>query len=543
MKRRTAALALTLAAFFALVQFCSSARAAQGNLYDGGLNSHNIYKFTAAGAAPTVFYSNTTLNADSLVFDSKGNLLVADAGTNSILKITPAVVATTFAAGVTASGLAFDAVGNLYATDAATNSILKFTPAGVKSTFKSGLAAPIGLAFDQSGNLYVTLNGNGMAGNGSIAKITPAGALSTFATGLFVPQGIVVDNSFTAPNIYEADLGTGSIFKFTSTGVKSTFASSLSSPRSLAFDRFGNLYVGEFGANPQRITKITAAGAKSTFGQGVFVGGLAFEPPSSRLGNISTRASVQTGDGVTIVGFIVNGTAFKKLIVRGIGPSLSQYHIAGALQDPTLELHKGSPVIATNDNWQTDPNANQIPTTPNDYRPDDSRESALLRTLSSGSYSAILSGKNSTTGIGLAEVYDLDSYSNFAELTNVSTRAFVGTNDAVAIGGFISNGGNNSVEVLIRGLGPTLSRPPFNVPGTLANPTLKLVNANGTTIASNDNWKTSQQALIEVTGLKPPDDLEAAILASLPPANYTAILSGVNRATGIGLVEVYKVLR
>lgn len=547
MKRILAKSSFFLASVFALTAGLSSVQAAARDLYDGGASSHAIYKFNAAGAR-TVFYSNTTLNANWLAFDNKGNLFVSDTASNSILRITPAASATTFASGIIPGGLAFDASGNLFAVDGATDSIVKYAPTGTKTTFKSGLAAPIAIAFDAIGNLYVTTNGTGAAGTGSIVKITPAGVTTIFATGLFLPMGIAVDNSLTAPNVYVADLGSGSIFKFTSTRVKSTFASGLSGPRPLALDRAGNLFVGEFGAlGGGRITKFTTAGVKVNppFAQNTPTAGLAFEPPTSRLTNISTRASVQTADRVTIAGFIVKGTAATQVLVRGLGPTLAPppFNVSGTLQDPTLELHKGNPIIAMNDNWQTDSNASQIPTSPTDYRPSHPTESALLRTIGSGSYTAILAGKNSTTGIGLVEVYDFDAYTNFAELTNVSTRAFVGVNDAVTIGGFISSGGNNSVEVLIRGLGPTLALPPFNVPGTLANPILTLKNANGVTVAANDNWKGTQQALIQVTGLQPKNDLESAIVAYLPPAGYTAILSGVGGGTGIGLVEIYKVLR
>jgi hypothetical protein len=265
---------------------------------------------------------------------------------------------------------------------------------------------------------------------------------------------------------------------------------------------------------------------------------------TSRLGNISTRGLVQTGDQVLIAGFILTGTDPKQVIVRGLGPTLGQppFNVPNALQNPVLELHLPTSVI-TNDDWQSAANANQIPTSPVDYRPPNSLESAILITLQPGAYTAIMSGKNSTTGNGLVEVYDLAT-STFSQLTNVSTRGFVGTGDNRMIGGFITSGGNGSTQVVVRGLGPTLGQPPFNVPGVLADPFLTLVEPNGMMV-QNNNWKDTQQAAIQAASCSgstcaPPNDLEAAILITVPPGNYTAILEGNGGGTGIGLVEVYK---
>ena len=532
-------------AIAAVVATTVSLQAAANQLYDGGLNDNVIYRFSSTGVR-SVFVSGVA--ADSLAFDSKGNLFAVNTTAQSIVKITPAGVVTTFATGVTINGLAIDSAGNIFATDGPTNSIFKYTPAGVRTVFATALNGPVGIAIDRNDNLYVTVNNGGIANSGFIAKFTPTGTKSTFvASGLFRPQGIVVDG---LGNVYEADLGTNRVLKFTvsgSTVTQSTFATgpNVNGPRSLAFDRSGNLYVGEFGS--QTITKITRAGVQSTFNTSpptTFVGGLAFEPPTSELTNLSTRASIQTGDRVSIAGFVIRGTASKRVVVRGLGPTLGRppFNVSGSLQNPTLQLLNGNgALLASNDDWQNAANASQIPTK---YRPPDSRESAILTTLARGSYTAILAGKASTTGVGLAEVYDLDSYANLAELVNVSTRAFVGTNDAVTIGGFVAGGGNGVIEVVVRGLGPTLAQPPFNVSGVLANPQLTLANANGTTVASNNNWRDDTlQAVVQFAGYAPPQNSEAAILRTLTANTYTAILSGVNGTTGIGLVEVYKVLR
>ena len=383
----------------------------------------------------------------------------------------------------------FAALGDLYEADFFSHTIFKFTPAGTKSTFASGQSLSEDLAFDRFGNLF------------------------------------------------EADGGSGMIFKFTPAGTKTTFASGLSGPFGLAFDAAGNLFVAD--ASSGTIFKFTPAGSKSTFASGVGNPvGLAFEPATGIVADISTRASVQTGNQVLIAGFILTGTDRKQVIVRGLGPTLGQppFNVPNALQNPVLELHLPTSVI-TNDDWQMAANANQIPTSPVDYRPPNSLESAILITLQPGAYTAIMSGKNSTTGNALVEVYDLAT-STFSQLTNVSTRGFVGPGNNVMIGGFISGGGNGSVQVIVRALGPTLTQ--FGVSGALADPTLSLIDGNGNVVASNDNWKNTQQTAIQNSGLAPPNDLESAILATLTNGNYTAVVSGKNGGTGVALVEVYK---
>lgn len=258
--------------------------------------------------------------------------------------------------------------------------------------------------------------------------------------------------------------------------------------------------------------------------------------------DISTRLRVGTGQDVGIAGFIISGSTSKSIVVRGLGPTLGRppYNVPNALADPTLDLHNSTSSIATNDNWQSASNSNQIPV---NLRPPDSRESAILITLPPGSYTAILSGKNGTSGVGLVEVYDI-SGGAFAELTNVSTRGFIGTNDNVMIGGTIVGGGlgtngDGSSEVLVRVLGPELTS--FGITDAVLDPTLDLVDGNGNLVGSNDNWRDSQQAAIQATGLAPRDDREPAILTTLIQGNWTAIVRGKNNTTGVGLIEVYRI--
>ncbi len=246
------------------------------------------------------------------------------------------------------------------------------------------------------------------------------------------------------------------------------------------------------------------------------------------LANISTRLPVETGDKVLIGGFIVAGTHSKPVLLRAIGPSLT---LDGKLADPVLEVHDSSDtVVAMNDDWETNANKQEIIDT--EIPPTNPKESALLVTLDPGAYTAIIRGADGGTGIALVEAYDLDQTTD-ANLANISTRGLVQTGDNVIIGGFIVLGTLDQT-VLIRAIGPSLP-----VAGSLADPILELHDADGGVIASNDNWRDSQEAEIEATGAPPTDDAESAILSTLAPGSYTAVVRGVGDTTGVALVEVY----
>jgi hypothetical protein len=260
--------------------------------------------------------------------------------------------------------------------------------------------------------------------------------------------------------------------------------------------------------------------------------------------NIATRLRVQTGNNVLIGGFIISGTDPKKVLARGIGPSLSSF-FPDFLADPTLELFQGNTLLGTNDNWKTKPDGSsqQAEIEATTIPPSNDLEAALVRTLPANGtgYTAIVRGTNNTTGIGVVEVYDLDTTVN-SKLANVSTRGLVETGNNVLIGGFIP--GNGVAKVLVRAIGPTLVD--AGVPDPLQDPTLELVNASGTSLATNDNWKikpdgSSQQAEIEATTIPPTDDRESALVASLLPGNYTAVVRGKNNTIGIAVVEVYNI--
>lgn len=250
------------------------------------------------------------------------------------------------------------------------------------------------------------------------------------------------------------------------------------------------------------------------------------------LANISTRSQVGTGDQVLIGGFIITASTPKRVLLRAIGPSLP---VAGALADPILELHDESgQVLAANDNWR-DGNAKGIADT--ETPPSNEKESAIVTTLDPGSYTVVVRGVGDATGIALVEVYDLDQTVD-SKLVNISTRGFVGAGDNVMIGGVIVLGDVQS-DLLLRAIGPELSGQ--SVAGALQDPKLELYDKNGALLSSNDNWKETQQAAVEATGIPPKDNRESAIMASLAPGAYTAIVRGKNDTTGVALVEVYNV--
>jgi glucose/arabinose dehydrogenase len=382
------------------------------------------------------------------------------------------------------------APGDLYEADFSSGMIFKFTPDGTKSTFASGLSFPAGLAFDGSGNLF-----EADSTTGTIFKFTPDGTQSPFATGLTLPFALAFDG---LGNLFVADEGdrtngNGTIFKFTPAGTRSTFAAGLSQPFGLAFDGLGNLFEADTGSGMGggTIFKFTPAGTKSTFAAGLsFPTGLAFDS----AGNLFV-AEKSSGMG--------SGTISK------FTPAGTKSPFAAGLSQPEGLAFDSSGNL---------------------FEADDQNGGTIFKFTPAGTKSTFVAGLNVPFGLAFEPTTH--------QLRNISTRGFVGTGDNVLIGGFIL-GGNGMVNcaLLFRALGPSLTA--FGVAGALQDPTLQLFNSSGVVIASNDNWKDTQQAQIQATGLAPTDDRESAIYATLPAGAYTAIVRGANNTTGVALVEVY----
>jgi hypothetical protein len=264
-----------------------------------------------------------------------------------------------------------------------------------------------------------------------------------------------------------------------------------------------------------------------------------FPAVGPRVLNLSTRGSVSTGDNVLINGFIVSGTDPKTVVLRALGPSLTNFGVPGALADPVLSVYNSSGVLmATNDNWQTDIGATFM--LQNGLAPDNPAESGHLQTnLVPGAYTVVVRGKNGSQGISLAEVYEVPSPGLNSKLANVSGRSFVGTGDNVLISGFII-GDVGSATVVVRALGPSLAS--HGVSNALSDPILTIYDSTGSLIATNDNWQDDNNAIdVQRNGLAPPNALESAIVLRLPPGEYTAVVRGTNGATGNALVEVYDI--
>ena len=251
-------------------------------------------------------------------------------------------------------------------------------------------------------------------------------------------------------------------------------------------------------------------------------------PPPVHLANISTRLAVGSGDNVLIAGFTITGSQSKKIMLRALGPLLP---VNENLSDPTLELHDSSgSTVAVNDNWrdtqQDEVKATTIPPA-NDY------ESSIVKSLTPGAYTAVLAGKGATTGVGVVEVYDLDLTVD-SKLANISTRGRVDQGDNVLIAGTIVLG-NGTTTVLFRALGPSLP-----IANKLEDPTLELHDGQGGIVATNDNWEDTQKAAIQQTTIPPSHPKEAAILTSLSPGGYTAVVKGKNNSTGVAVVDAYQ---
>jgi len=327
-----------------------------------------------------------------------------------------------------------------------------------------------------------------------------------------VPQ---FPSSYTGKYFF-ADLCSGWIRVFDPAACTATgFATGISNPVDLHVGPDGALYYLAQGSGGQ-VFRVSALPAQAL--------------------NISGRARVETGQGVVISGFIVTGTTPKRVGVRALGPSLANFGVPGSLADPIIQLNLGNgSLVMVNDNWK---NTQQVEITAAGLAPPDDKEAALIATLPAGNYTAVVTGKNGGTGVALAEVYDLDQAAD-SRLANISSRAPVGTGSDVLIGGFITGRKIGATRVAIRALGPSLQQ--FGIANPLPDPSLELHNANGALLASNDNWQSdaNQAALLTSYGLAPPNNLESAIAISLAPGRYTAIVTGKNNQTGIGLIEIY----
>ena len=379
------------------------------------------------------------------------------------------------------------------------------------------------------------------------APVALGGSVSDSATlaGGFNPAGTITFTLY-GPN----DATCGGTVIFTSTvsvnAGNGTYASANFTPTASGTYRWIATYNGDANNN-------IIAGACNAANESVVVTPAPTPTPTPTptpglVGNVSTRLPVGTGDNVLIEGFIVQGPAgsTKKIIARAIGPSLAPFGITDALANPTLEIHDSSgATVATNDDWRTTQVGGLITgdqsaeISASQLAPSNDLESAIIANLTPGSYTAVVRGVGNTIGTGVVDAYDLSPASP-AKLANVATRGLIQPGDKLMIAGFIVQ--NGPVRAVIRAIGPSLSA--FGISNALPDTTLQLRDQNGAIVVENDDWKvrtdgSSQQAELEATGLQPTNDLEAAVLITLQPGQYTAQVRGKPESTGIGVVQVY----
>ena len=461
----------------------------------------------------------------------------------------PVIISVTSAKGRTGSTFNFQVITS------GGSSLTRLTATGLPAGLTAdSMTGDISGTVTTDGSFSVTLSATDLG-------ITNTATLElTFTSDLAVPVIVTPDSSFLNAFVY-----TGLAFSYTIVAPTSdssnpvTYSEIGPLPLGLGLDSTTGIISGTPQANvglqpsPQLsggvITNVQIFACNSS---GCAAQGLLFLLPTGAV-NISTRLSVGTSDNVLIGGFITEGNAPMKLVVRGIGPSLANAvpPVAGALADPYLELHSGASTIASNDNWKVDlaGGSQELAIENTGLSPTDDLESAILAVLDPGAYTAIMHGTNNGMGVGLVEVYDLGTatldISSEAHLANISTRGNVQTGANVMIGGFI-NQGTTPIKVLLRAIGPSLTvdgtpnGPPLV--GRLADPILELHKPDGT-IVTNDDWMTdpTQKAAIMATTIPPTNALESAILVTLPVGEgaYTAIVQGVSGTTGVALVEAY----
>ena len=240
---------------------------------------------------------------------------------------------------------------------------------------------------------------------------------------------------------------------------------------------------------------------------------------------------MESGDSVMIGGFIIEGNANKDVVIRALGPSLTAQGVKRAVTNPVLELHDSTgALIEENDDWTSLPPG----TVPLELQPASSAESVIVTSLPPGGYTAVLRSFDGSTGNALCELYDLAPGNS--SVRNISTRGVAGMGDDVMIGGFII-GGTDSAKVIVRAIGPSLTA--AGVAGALSDPVLELHDVQGSLIFQNDDWRSDQEQQIIDSTVPPSSDKEAAIVATLPPGAYTAIVHGSGGTTGVALVEIY----
>jgi hypothetical protein len=349
--------------------------------------------------------------------------------------------------------------------------------------------------------------------------------------------------------VFVCGLSSQNVHRLSPAGVlQASKATGFSQNGDIDVDETGRLIVGQSNGRvligESTLTNEFSSFTVSGGGVGLFVSfARPITPIPGLVGNVSTRLPVGTGDDALIEGFIVQGPqgSAKKILVRAIGPSLLPFGINDALANPTLEIHDSSgATVATNNDWKTTETGGLITgdqsgeIAGSGLAPGNDLESAIIANLAPGSYTAVVRGAGNGVGTGVVDAYDLSAASP-AKLANIATRGLVQAGDKLMIAGFIVQ--NAPVRTVVRAIGPSLLA--FGINNALQDTTLQLRDQNGAIVRENDNWRSDQSQELEESELQPSHDLEAALIATIQPGQYTAQVRGKNDTSGIGVVQVY----
>jgi sugar lactone lactonase YvrE len=549
-----------------------------GNVYVADTRNDTIRKITSGGLVTTLAgAANQTGSGDgaggsarfnspsAVAVDGSGNVYIADFINATIRKIDTSNTVSTIAGTAQKLGftdgtgaaarfnqpyaLALDSSGNLFVADTYNRAIREISQGGSVVTLNGSQCRfyyPQGIAVDGSGNIYVADGDN---------QAIMAGAVET------PPQGGTAIASQTVTS------GGSATFTVTVSGPSMTYQWQTSVDAGATWSSVSNNAIFS-GATTASLTltgitinmntemfrvQLTNPAGSSLSGTATLTvsGGTGGSTGSVRLINISTRAQVGTGGNILIPGIVIGGSGTETLLIRADGPALTGFGVLGALAAPSLVLTSQATeaTLATNTGWGTNSNPAQIASVAVQVGAfalaSGSADCAVIVTLQPGAYTVQISGVGGTTGVCLAEVYEV-SYSGTARLVNIATRAMVGTGGNIMIAGFVI-AGSGSEELLVRGDGPSLTT--FGVSGALAQPSLALITqSTSATIASNTVWGTnSNPAQIASVAVQvgafafATGSADSAVIINLPAGAYTAEVSGVNSTSGVALAEIYEV--
>jgi sugar lactone lactonase YvrE len=546
-----------------------------GNVYVADTNNSTVRKITAAGAVTTlagVAGQTGTLDGAggsarfngpyAIAVDGAGNVYVADFFNATIRKITAAGTVSTLAGlagqagladgtGTAAKfnqpyGVAVDGGGNVFVADTYNRAVRKITAGGSVSTLNgtnSRFYYPQGIAIDSAGNIYLADGDNQSITRGVLLTPPPSGG--TVASVSVTSGGSASFSTGTAlaSTTYQWELSTNDGLTWAAVANNSTYSGATTTTLSIANattamsgSRYRAQLANPAGASTSGSATLTVTVSGTNTGTG--------PTGTARLINVSVRTFVGTGDNILAVGFGLTGAGSKSLVIRGVGPTLAAFGVTGVLGNPVLGLYDGASLFMTsNTGWGGGATlATAFASVGAFALPANSADSALVQTLSSGAtYSIIINGANSTTGVALAEVYDADPGTPSTRLTNVSARAFSGTGVNALTAGFVI-GGSGTDTLLIRAIGPGLT--PFGVGGVIATPVLTLYDSNGTVIQTNAGWGGGAALVAAFSAVGafqlPAGSADAALLVTLPNGLYTVQVSGAGNTTGVGLIEVYE---